>query len=32
MHLVLTFREWVDRRWEDVPAPEASPGGEENVA
>ena len=32
MHLVLTFREWVDRRWEDVPVPEASPGGEENVA
>ena len=31
MHLVLTFREWVDRRWEDVPVPGASPGGEENV-
>jgi TRAP-type C4-dicarboxylate transport system permease small subunit len=29
MHLVLTFREWVDKRWEEIPVPETDLGGEE---
>ena len=30
MHLVLTFREWVDKRWEEIPVPEADLGGKED--
>ncbi|MBI5577709.1 MAG: TRAP transporter small permease [Deltaproteobacteria bacterium] len=32
MHLVLTFREWVDRRWEEIAMGEADIGLEEKIA
>ena len=32
MHLVLTFKDWVDRRWEEIAIPEADFGTEEKIA
>jgi TRAP-type C4-dicarboxylate transport system permease small subunit len=32
MHLVLTFKDWVDRRWEEIAVPEADIGMEEKAA
>jgi TRAP-type C4-dicarboxylate transport system permease small subunit len=32
MHLVLTFKEWMDRRWEEIGVPESDIGTEEKVA
>jgi len=32
LHLVLTFKDWVDRRWEEIALPEADFGTEEKVA
>ena len=32
MHLVLTFKEWVEKRWEDIPAPDAEIEREETIA
>lgn len=32
MHLVLTFKDWMDKRWEEVSVPEAEIGMEEKVA
>jgi TRAP-type C4-dicarboxylate transport system permease small subunit len=32
MHLVLTFKDWVDKRWEEIAVPEADLGTEEKVA
>jgi TRAP-type C4-dicarboxylate transport system permease small subunit len=32
MHLVLTFKDWMDKRWEEIAVPEADIGTEERVA
>jgi TRAP-type C4-dicarboxylate transport system permease small subunit len=32
MHLLLTFKEWMDRRWEEIGVPESDIGTEEKVA
>ncbi|MGE5255615.1 MAG: TRAP transporter small permease [Hyphomicrobiales bacterium] len=32
MHLVLTFKDWMDRRWEEIAVPEADIGMEEKAA
>jgi len=32
MHLVLTFKDWMDRRWEEVVIPDETAGAEEKVA
>ena len=32
MHLVLTFKDWMDKRWEEIAEPEADIGAEEKVA
>ena len=32
MHLVLTFKDWVDKRWEEIAVTEADIGTEEKVA
>jgi TRAP-type C4-dicarboxylate transport system permease small subunit len=32
MHLVLTFKDWMDRRWEEIAEPEADLATEEKVA
>ncbi len=32
MHLLLTFKEWVEKRWEDIPVPDADVEREETVA
>jgi TRAP-type C4-dicarboxylate transport system permease small subunit len=32
VHLVLTFKDWVDRRWEEIAIPEENLGTEEKVA
>jgi TRAP-type C4-dicarboxylate transport system permease small subunit len=32
IHLVLTFKDWMDKRWEEIAVPEADIGTEEKVA
>ncbi len=32
MHLVLTFKDWMDRRWEEIAIPDENIGTEEKVA
>jgi TRAP-type C4-dicarboxylate transport system permease small subunit len=32
LHLTLTFREWMDKRWEEIPIPEEEATPEENAA
>lgn len=32
MHLVLTFKDWMDKRWEEIAEPEADIGAEEKAA
>jgi TRAP-type C4-dicarboxylate transport system permease small subunit len=32
MHLALTFKDWMDKRWEEIAEPEADVGPEEKVA
>lgn len=32
MHLVLTFRDWIDKRWEEIAVPEADLGMEDKAA
>jgi TRAP-type C4-dicarboxylate transport system permease small subunit len=32
LHLVLTFKDWMDKRWEEIAEPEADLGTEEKVA
>jgi len=32
MHLVLTFKDWMDRRWEEIAIPDETSGAEETAA
>jgi TRAP-type C4-dicarboxylate transport system permease small subunit len=32
MHLVLTFKDWMDKHWEEIAEPEADIGAEEKAA